>query len=239
MEAIHDLAPGRSADRVLLVMLPGVKDRPQDLVEQGFVRALRDRALPVDAVVVDAHMDHYLERDVVERLASDIIAPARARGYARIWLTGISLGGMGALAYVREFPAHVDGVILLAPFLGTRGLIAEVARAGGLQHWQPGTIAPEDDERRLVAWLKECRVGHPNLPRIYLGYGTDDRYAPASKMLAQRLPARQVVTVQGGHDWPTWSKLWERLLDSGVLSSGGTSGRLAAAGISSGRAEHR
>lgn len=223
MDAIHDPAPASGADRVVLVMLPGARDRAQDLVEQGFVRALRQRGLAVDAVVVDAQFDHYLERSVVAQLEQDIIAPLRKRGFARIWLMGISLGSTGALSYAREHAGAVEGVILLAPFLGTRGLIAEITRAGGLQNWQPGTIAPEDDERRLLAWLRQYRAGDPALPRIYLGYGTEDRYAPASMMLARQLPDRQVVTLQGGHDWATWLKLWDRLLDGDVFSSNGAS----------------
>ena len=218
MHAIHDPAPAPGAERIALVMLPGARDRAQDLVEHGFVRALRKRGLAVDAVVVDAHFDHYLEHTVVAQLEQDIIAPLRDCGRSRIWLMGISLGGTGALSYAREHAGAIEGVILLAPYLGTRGLIAEITRAGGLQQWQPGTITPEDDERRLLAWLRQRRVGDPSLPRICLGYGTDDRYAPASMMLARQLPERQVVTVPGGHDWATWLKLWERWLDREVFS---------------------
>ena len=221
MDAIHNLAPSAGADRIVLVMLPGAQDRARDLVEQGFVQALRTRGLAVDAVVVDAHFDHYLEHSIVAQLEQDIIAPLRRGGLARIWLMGISLGGTGALSYVREHSGAIEGVILLAPFLGTRGLIAEIARAGGLQRWQPGAIAPQDEERRLLAWLRQYRAGDPVLPRICLGYGTEDRYAPASLMLAQQLPERQVMTIPGGHDWPTWLKLWERWLDGDAFASSG------------------
>jgi pimeloyl-ACP methyl ester carboxylesterase len=220
MDVIHDPAPTPGADRIALVMLPGAGIRAQDLVEQGLVRALRRRELAVDAFVVGAHLGHYLEHSVVAQLEQDIIAPLRAIGLSRFWLLGISLGGTGALSYVREHAGTIEGVILLAPFLGTRGLIAEITQAGGLLRWQPGTIAPEDDERRLLAWLQQCRAGDPALPRICLGYGTEDRYAPASLLLAQQLPARQVMAIPGGHDWPTWLKLWERWLDGDAFSSG-------------------
>jgi|SRR6185503_9257125 len=218
MNAIRDLAPVQGAERVALVMLPGARDRAQDLVEHGFVHALRQRRLAVDVVVADANFDHYLEHSVVAQLEQDIIAPLRNGGLSRIWLMGISLGGTGALSYAREHSGAIEGVILLAPYLGTRGLIAEITRAGGLQQWQPGTITPEDDERRLLAWLRHCRAGDPGLPRICLGFGTDDRYAPASTMLARQLPDSQIVTVPGGHDWATWLKLWEHWLDRGVFS---------------------
>lgn len=219
MDAIHDWAPVPGADRVALVMLPGARDRAQDLVEQGFVRALRKRSLAVDAVMVDARFDHYLEHSVVAQLEQDIIAPLRENSLSRIWLMGISLGSMGALSYAREHAGVIEGMILIAPFLGTRGLIAEITQAGGLRHWHPGTITPQDDERRLLAWLQQYRAGDPKLPRICLGYGTEDRYAPASMLLAQQLPERQVMTLQGGHDWPTWLKLWERWLDGSEFIS--------------------
>ena len=220
MDAIFDIAPGPCADRIMLVMLPGANDRPEDLVERGFVRALRDRGLPVDVAVVNARADYYLERSITARLEKHIVAPMRTRCYQRIWFMGISLGGMGSAAYAREHTGAVEGIILIAPFLGTRGLIAEVSRAGGLEQWQPGRIDPEDDERQLAAWLKMYRPDVSHLPKICLGYGTDDRFAPASAMLAQKLPAAQVATVKGGHDWPTWTVLWKRLLDRNFLGGG-------------------
>jgi pimeloyl-ACP methyl ester carboxylesterase len=213
MDAIYDIPPGMAADRVLLVMLPGAKDSPEDMVERGLVRALRERAFPVDVVAADTHLDYYLEHSFLERLNHDIIAPAQAKGYTRIWLMGISLGGMGSLAYARAHPAGIEGVILLAPFLGTRGTIDEVVRAGGLSRWQPEGIKVADDEHALLAWLKNYRSSDPEAPKIFLGYGTDDRYAPASLLLAERLPQQQVMAIPGGHDWPTWAVLWADLLD--------------------------
>ena len=219
MDAIYDRAPQQGTNRIMLVMLPSAKARPQDLVQWGFVRALRERSLPIDVVAVEAHMGYYLERSLSSHLTHDIIAPARARNYQRIWLMGISLGGMGSLIYTREHPADIEGVILLAPFLGARGTIAEVVRAGGLARWQPGAIKPDDDERRLLAWIKAYQPAASALPKIYLGYGTDDRFAAASTMLAERLPAAQVVSIPGGHDWATWIQLWRHFLDQGVFSA--------------------
>jgi pimeloyl-ACP methyl ester carboxylesterase len=225
MDAIYDVERQPADGRIMLIMLPGVKDRPEDLVQHGFMRALRERKLPVDVAAVDAHLGYYLERNFIVRLNEDIIAPARAKGYKRIWLMGISLGGMGSLIYAREFGAQIEGVMLLAPFLGTRGTIAEVARAGGFEQWQAGAVKPDDDERSLLAWLKEYQPSNRALPRIWLGYGQDDRFAPASELLAQRLPAAQVLAIAGGHDWATWIDLWQRLLTrdpfSGTQSTAG------------------
>ena len=213
MTAIYDAAPGAGRDRTLLVMLPGAKARAQDFVEHGFVRQIRERRLALDVVAVDANLGHYLERTFNTQLAHDIIGPALAGGNRRIWLMGISLGGMGALTYAREHPAQIDGVILIAPFLATRGMIAEVTRAGGWSGWLPGIVKSDDDERQLLAWIKAYRPGSAGMPDLHLGYGTDDIFADASKLLAQRLPAGHVVSIAGDHDWTTWSNLWQRLLE--------------------------
>lgn len=219
MDVIYDRAPSHSADRIMLVMLPGAKARPQDLVAHGFVRALRERDLAVDVVAVDAHLGYYLDGSFSARLRDDVIAPALAGNCRRIWLMGISLGGMGSLTYAHEHPAQIEGVILLAPFLGLRGTIAEVVSAGGLAHWHPGTLKADDDERHLLAWVKTFNpAAAAASPAIYLGYGTEDRFAAASRLLAARLPVSRVTTGVGGHDWPTWLDLWQRLLDQGLFS---------------------
>jgi pimeloyl-ACP methyl ester carboxylesterase len=198
-------------------MLPGAGDGAADMVSQGFIAALRERALPVDAIAADARSDYYLDKSVLKRLRAAVIAPARQQGRGPVWLLGISLGGMGAALYARAHPGEIAGLILLAPFFAVRGAIAEVTRAGGLAAWKPGPIADDDSEGQLLLWLKAYRPGAPGLPAIHLGYGTNDRYAPASALLAARLPAPQVATVAGGHDWVTWRLLWQILLDRNVF----------------------
>src|SRR5258706_201778 len=108
MDAIYDLVSQPSAERIMLVMLPGARDRPQDMVEHGMISALRERGVPVDVVAVDAHLGYYLERSFSERLSHDIIMPRRAQGYARIWLMGILLGAMGALIFSLAYAIVVD-----------------------------------------------------------------------------------------------------------------------------------
>jgi pimeloyl-ACP methyl ester carboxylesterase len=225
IDTIYDPAPRQGTNRILLVMLPGAKARPQDLVSHGFMRALQERGEPVDVVAAEAHLGYYLERSICEHLQHDIIAPAHARNYRRIWLMGISLGGMGALLYSREHPTDIEGVILMAPYLGARGTIAALQRAGGLACWHPGAVDPQDDESRLLQWLKAYEPDAAASPRIHLGYGTEDRFAAASELLAARLPAAHVVSMAGGHDWATWLSLWRHLLDQNLFSEPNTVAR--------------
>ena len=208
MRTIEDRIPGAGA---LLVLLHGAGDRAEHFARHGLIADVRARAWAVDIVAVDAHADNYLDKSVITRLHQEVIAPELAARPRPLWIAGISLGGMGACLYARAHPGAVTGLLLLAPFLAVRGTIAEVTRAGGLAAWQPGAIAPDDDERLLLRWLKEWQAGTG--PDIWLGYGTNDRYAPASALLAARLAPERVLTQPGGHDWPTWQALWPCLLD--------------------------
>jgi pimeloyl-ACP methyl ester carboxylesterase len=207
--------PGPKDDtaRILLVMLPGAGDCAQDFVDHGFIKALHSRHPYVDAVAVDMPTEKYLDRIVVEQLAEEVIQPQKKRNRYRVWLMGISLGGMGVLSYLRKQPHDIDGAILLAPFLGTRGLIAEISRAGGLDRWCPGNVSAVDEERLLVAWLKSHDADETIMRSVYLAYGMNDRFAAASKIISERLSPQHVITEPGGHDWPTWKCLWHRVLE--------------------------
>lgn len=210
---ILDIAAGISAERILLLMLPGARNTPQQLVDRGFIRALRERKLAVDVLALDAHADLYLDGRQIERMLHDALNEVRLHGYSRIWILGISLGGTGAMLCATQRTAGIEGVLLLAPFLGTRGIIAEVFAAGGLEHWQAGEIANRDRERALLHELQRGLLNVAGFPPIYLGYGSADRYRGASDMLAKHLPPHHVTVMPGGHDWETWAELWQALLD--------------------------
>jgi pimeloyl-ACP methyl ester carboxylesterase len=211
--AIYDVSPLISGERILLLMLPGAKNTPLQLEKNGFIRALRERELAVDVLALDAHADMYLDKLLVERLLHDTLDNARAHGYHRIWLLGISLGGTGAMLCATQRPAEIEGVILIAPFLGTRGIIAEIKAAGGLQRWQAGDIEKRDHERALLEQIRLSSKNTEEFPSIYLGYGSEDRYRGASIMLSERLQPHCVQVLPGGHDWETWIVLWRKLLD--------------------------
>lgn len=175
----------------LLVLLPAAKARPEDFFEHGFIDLVRRRRLPLDVVAVDAHSDYYLEGDLAERLDAEVLGPMAATGYDEVWLAGVSLGGLGCLGYACRDGARVAGTLLLAPFLGVRG---------------------PDRQPEMLAALSRYRTTRGRLPRIFLGYGVRDRYAAASETLAGLLPAGHTITIDGGHDWPTWSALWRLML---------------------------
>lgn len=217
--SIYDVAEGKVEERILLLMLPGAKNTPQQLVENGFISALRERKQGVDVLALDAHADAYLNRAEIERQLHDTLDAARAHGYDRIWLLGISLGGTGAMICAIQRTAEIDGIFLLAPFLGTRGMIAEVVAAGGLNHWQAGEIRSRDHERALLKHIRQKALDADKFPAIFLGFGSEDRYRGASMILSELLPPDRVVVNAGGHDWETWKALWGMMLDKQPFGS--------------------
>ena len=193
-----------------MVWLPGAYQTAQDFLAAGFAEAVRRRQAVLDLVFVDMEFASLGDRAALKLLRADIVQPARAAGVA-IWLGGISLGGLIALDYAASFPGEIDGLCLLAPYLGNRILITEIARAPGLKAWQPGELAETCEERRIWRYIKSR--GTDSRP-LYLGFGRQDRFSAAHELLAATLPADSVDVIDGGHEWPTWVRLWENFLDS-------------------------
>jgi pimeloyl-ACP methyl ester carboxylesterase len=211
--SLHYQAPGAATNRVLLIMLPGAGIAAAAFAEHGMVAAVREHGLAADIIAVQPDLELYLDGGIAAALHSEIIEPALAQGFTRIWLLGISLGGMGALLYAGAHEAAVEGLVLLAPFLGTKGTIAEVAKAGGLASWKAAQSATTDPEKTMLVWLQDYLIKRPASPALYLGYGSEDRFAPGHRLLAGHLPDDCVVSAEGGHDWETWLTLWRLVLD--------------------------
>jgi pimeloyl-ACP methyl ester carboxylesterase len=205
---------GAKPSQNLIVLLPGIGDEPEAFLDEGFIQAVRERHIDADLVAVRAHWGYYEKHVVVDRLHQDVIVPARAKGYRHIWLVGISLGGWGALQYVRQHTSEVEGMLLLAPFLGEKKIFDEVIEAGGLDAWRPELNDPWDDQRLVIAWLRDFKQKESSL-KFHLSYGANDRFAKPLGWYAPRLPSQQIDVIPGGHDWRTWRRLWQRFLDAG------------------------
>jgi enterochelin esterase-like enzyme len=205
---LESARPGVSA-ATRIVLLPAAYSAPEDFVREGFVAALRARGLDIDLVLAPLEFAHVSDRSVIEEVQREYIAPARAAGVA-LWLGGISLGGYVALACAARARAALAGLCLIAPYLGSYIVTAEVERAG-LDRWEPGELGEEDDERRIWRFIQGLSGG--SLP-VHLGLGRDDRFLERHRLLAAALPAQDVDLVPGGHDWPTWRQLWENFLDA-------------------------
>jgi pimeloyl-ACP methyl ester carboxylesterase len=185
---------------------------------EGFVEAVRNRYLPFDMVAPNTHFGYYKNRTLEKRLTEDVIRPAKAKGYERIWLAGVSMGGLGSLLCLRRYPEHIDGVLLLGPYLGGRSIAAEISKEGGIRKWNPEPYNSAKDWQRLIwDWLKQYCANPAGQTPIYLGFGSKDRYYDAQKLLADGLPGDRIITVSGGHDADAFKRMWQSFLNKDIL----------------------
>jgi len=204
--------------KCLFVLLPGMGDHAEAFDAQGFVTIVRAAELSADIRAVDATFGYYMRGTFLDRLASDVIAPAKARGYQEIWIAGPSMGGFGSLFYTHAHTADISGVLAIAPFLGDRDVIEEITAAGGLRKWQPPprveTMDRDNYQRELWRWLQAVAQGRETAPPIYLGYGEADKLAPADSLLRAELPPGRVFMTEGRHEWGAWRRVLTQFLQS-------------------------
>ena len=199
----------------LIVLLPGAYMTPEDFEKAGVFAAVSQRQLALDIAAVDLDFAAISDGTALPALQAEILEPARQQGYKKIWLGGISLGGLLALCHNADTPGSVDGLCLIAPYPGSRLTTNAIKRAGGLEVWEPTEIDLADPEFRAYRWLKAPPAGFP----VFVGYGTEDRFAEGMCTIAERFPANARCALPGDHDWPVWRDLWEYFLDLGHFSA--------------------
>lgn len=209
-------APQPSSERTLVVVLPGFGNAAEDMREQGIDKAVHRSWPQADVLLTSATFAYYKERNIVERLQADVIAPARAQGYRQIWLAGASIGGMGVLFYEHEYPGAVDGLVLMAPWAGDHELIDEIRAAGGVTQWQPGEIPVVVDgdnyQREMWRVVKRWSEDSQSRQRVWLICGDEDRLLQTSRLIAPALPESHYVEIPGAHDWKTFIQATERVI---------------------------
>ncbi len=206
--------------RALVIMLPGAGDRVGTFAEHGFVALMRDSGMSVDMLEVDAHYGYYRSRTLLDRMEQDVLAPNRDK-YDEIWVVGISMGGIGALLTAWTYPEDIDGLILVAPYLGRRKTLRQIGEAGGLAAWQPPAQVDDDDAWDVEVWRMLKQISEAEAagkPELYLLYGEDDFGIRAHDLLAAAIPPDRVRTGPGGHAWTTWTALWTALMQERPIS---------------------
>jgi pimeloyl-ACP methyl ester carboxylesterase len=207
--------------RTLIVLLPGRGGAPEDFFHEGFQNIVDESGLGADIVAVDAHLGYYRKRTLMARIKEDVVEPARAAGYDRIVLVGISMGGLGAALYAKQHPQDVAAVVLIAPFLGDKPVLDEISAAGGIAKWKPQEPVPESDyQRDIWNWLRGYTDPKVPRPQLYLGFGTEDRFLRSHRLLAAALPPSRVFTAPGAHTWDPWRAVFRQILTSGYTPSG-------------------
>lgn len=201
--------PAPQIARRLVVVLPGRGDGLEGLQRAGIAQAIQSQWPDADVTLSGITIDYYLQGNGVRRLHDEIIVPARARGYREIWLLGASLGGLGALMYDGQWPGTVDGIVLLAPYLGEKPLLDQIAAAGGVARWNPGPVPggvngdnfQHELWRHLQAWSRD-----PSRARnVWLAYGDKDYLRDTMPTLVPLLPPSHVLVREGRHRWTVWT----------------------------------
>ena len=196
----------------LWVMLPGAYMKPDDFLRAGFADAIHARGLPHDIALLDATISEVVDGRAL-LLLQDYLRATAGTPARKVCLLGISLGAQLAMLCLSrsgadepqsQAAARVGHAFVLAPYLGPRDLLAKMA-AGVLP-----PAAPVDTDSEIWRWLQDSAVREPSL---YLGYGSDDRFAGGHALMARTLAAQRVDTQPGGHEWPVWAALWNRHLD--------------------------
>ncbi len=201
-------APRPLAESTLVIILPGFGDDATDMKDRGVAKAIHESWPEADVLLASATFAYYRDGKLVPRLHEEIVQPARRRGYARIWLAGASMGGMGALLYEREHPGELTGIALFAPFLGNGELLNEIRAAGGPRKWQPGPLPAEmngDNYQRQVWKMVKDWADRPELARrVWLVCGTSDHLINDVRLLAPELSEAHYLELTGGHTWSLW-----------------------------------
>lgn len=202
-------APRAGTDRVLVVVLPGRGDDVAVLQASGIAQAIQAARPDADVLLTGVSMAYYFQGRMPERLHDEVVVPARERGYRKVFLTGASMGGMGALLYDRRYPGDMDVLVLLAPYLGDRKLIDEITAAGGIAAWQPGplpaAIGKDNYQREVWRHIQSGQADGKKNTRLWLAYGEQDGLRQAMPPLVATLPTSHVLPRPGGHAWTVWT----------------------------------
>lgn len=204
----HVLVPAPIAATRLVVVLPGRGDDLAAMQRTGMAEAIQAAWPDADVVLTGLSYGYYMQGRAPERLHEEIILPSRQKTYRQTWLVGASMGGMGTLMYDRAYPGEMDGLVLLAPYLGDKSLLQEIILAGGVAKWQPGPVPTvvnadnfqEELWRHVQGWSREPGKA----ANVWLAYGDRDRLRKAMPVLEPVLPAANISRRSGGHDWKTW-----------------------------------
>jgi pimeloyl-ACP methyl ester carboxylesterase len=209
MRTLIDKAGHASDGSLLIALLSGTYSEPEDFEREGFPAAVREQGIDAEVVMAQVRGAWFADGSIVRRIRESVVLPARARGRSRIWLAGISLGGLAALSYAARHEDDIDGILLISPYPATRDVLREMDEAGGLGTWKPVIPAEGDLEREAWLWLA---ASHEGRAPVHCYFASNDRFAPGQRRMAQTLAPERVRELPGGHDWNAWRALWKEFL---------------------------
>lgn len=216
------IVPAPQPAHRLVIFLPGRGDGLDGLKKSGIAQIIQREWPDADVELAGLTMAYYIEGHPTQRLHDEILQPARQHGYREIWLAGTSLGGLGALSYDRDYPGEIDGMLLMAPYLGDGSIPREIIQAGGLARWNPGpqeAVNPQTWQRELWRYLKQWPSEPGKTRHVWLAYGDSDRLRHDIELMSPGLSASHVFVLPGGHSWKVWKVAAPRLLQAAALEA--------------------
>lgn len=205
---------GKKTDK-LIIFFPGLYDTAEKFKDEEFFSIARKAGIKADMVSANVNVFHLIKEKVIERIESDVFQQAKSDGYKNIWLVGVSLGGLNSLLFYRKHSRDICGVVTLAPYVANTPLINDLKNAKDINNWQPISIDDksvlEQKLQILWLWLKEQSLKN-NLRAVYLGYGNQDRYIDAIELFGKVLHKNNIINIEGGHNWDTSQKIWQKQL---------------------------
>jgi hypothetical protein len=203
------LIPAKQPAQRLVVVLPGRADDLDALRRSGMPEAIQTEWPDADVLLAEVTLGYYMQGRAPERLHTEVVAPARERGgYREIWLAGASMGGMGVVMYDRAYPGEMDGLVLLAPYLGDDEQLRKISDAGGVAQWDAGSVqavGPDNWQHELWRQIQRWSRNPDEASRVWLAYGDRDRLRKAMPLLTPALKQNQILVREGGHTWTVWS----------------------------------
>jgi pimeloyl-ACP methyl ester carboxylesterase len=197
------------SNSTLVLLLPGFGDSPTSFIKHGTVEQIMACRPNSNILGVDSHFAYFRNSTLVERLHEDIIKPAKDADMQKIWLMGVSMGGLGSLLYQQQFPDEIEAVVVMAPYIGEWDELTAY-RTG--QENSRESINP----KFIKLWDGLTNISLNN-PAITLAFGENDKAHKQLRWFANLLDESKVVRAPGGHSWTVWNKLWpETLKRSGL-----------------------
>ena len=194
----------------LIILLSGRGAAKSYFSDHQWIKIARNYGSKVDYIAPYAHLGYYKTQSLLPRLNEDVIKPAKKLGYKTISIVGISLGSFGLLLYSERFPTDLDR--LYSPYLGKTVVQLEIHQAGSLDNWQ---IKPENNgDSSYILWQQIKKISQDPVlkKKIFLGYGKQDKHK-GQTLLASAIPAKQVITIPGGHRDKIFVRLWEKMFE--------------------------
>lgn len=207
---------GKTTDS-LIIFLPGLYDSADTFKEEKIFALARKAGIQADMVAAGVHLGHLIKQKMISRVEKDLFNHLKTMGYKNTWFVGMSLGALNSLLFYQRYEQQICGVVALSPYLADDELSAELKRAGNLQNWDAtanaSTKVVKQKLRSLWAWLQD-KSANTTLDMFYLGYGKQDKFAESIGIFSSILNKKNIVAIEGGHDWETGRKVWQRQLAS-------------------------